>query len=203
MLDSSHILTLGLTDRQNRIIQDHLESLDCTLSVAKDYHDLTDSHYFISVVNTQVLKEDSIRNLTEYYTEVDGSLTEKVILAPGDDALSRASNAQVFPDFATFEAILGSVLQKAHTRAKREENTIHNISSVLVILREIRNHPGMTTADLAEKISRNDAAVRRYIEALRMMGEPILYDEKTKSWKLEQDQSVLLGDVDKELVHAE
>jgi hypothetical protein len=201
LLSSSHVLTLGLTSRENQAVRDHLESLDVSLVVAKDYRDLTGSDYFLSILNIRELDEDSIRKLTGFYTEVDGGLTEKVILAPGEDALSLASHARVYPDFAALEAVLGAILEKAHARAKREENTIHNILSVLVVLREIRNHPGMTTARLAEKTGRNPAAVRRYLEALRVAGERIEYDGKTGSWKLQHGESVLLNDADHELIH--
>lgn len=203
MLNSSHVVTFGLTESQNRIIQDHLKPLECSLAVARDYHDLTNSGYFLSVVNAEDLDEDAVRKLIDFYTEVDSGLTEKVILSPGADALSRASHGQIFLDFSSLETVLETVLRKAHTRAKKEENTIHNISSAFGTLREIRNHPGITTVHLSEKINRNPSAVRRYIEALRVMGEDIVYDEKSKSWTLRDGASVLMGDIGKELVQTE
>lgn len=203
MLSSKNIVTFGLTESQNRIIEDHLKSLECSLTALKDYRDLTDTRSFLSLINAEALDEEAVREIIAYYTEVDGGLTEMVILASHGDALSRASHAQVFPDFFNLEAALDPVLQKAHARAKKEENTIHNISHVLAILREIRNHPGITTMQLSERIDRNSAAVRRYIEALRVMGEDIVYDGKSKSWRLRNGESSLMKDFEKEPVRRE
>lgn len=203
MLNTSHVVTFGLTESQNRIIEDHLKPMKCSLAAAKDYHDLIDSGYFLSVVNPERLEEVAVGELIAFYTEVDGGLTEKIMLSPRADRLSRASQGQIFPDFSSLEAVLVTVLQKAYTRARKEENTIHNISSAFGILREIRNHPGITTLELSEKTDRNPSAVRRYIEALRLMGEDIVYDGNSKSWNLQNGASVLLGDLGEELVHAE
>lgn len=200
MLSSKNVVTFGLTESQNRIIEDHLEPLKCSLTVLKDYRDLADTGYFVSLVDTKALDEEAIKDLITFYTEVDGGLTEKVLLTPQADALSRASHGQIFPDFPTLEEVLDPVLQKANARARKEENTIHNISHVLTILREIHDHPGITTMQLAERIARNPAAVRRYVEALRVMGEDIVYDGKSRSWRLRKGESSLMRDFDKDLV---
>ena len=62
------------------------------------------------------------------------------------------------------------------------------------MLSEIRKHPGITTAELAEIIERNAKTVQRYITTLNCAGEFIEYDRKKKGWFLFENKSVLWGD---------
>lgn len=183
MLDSNYAITFGLTESQNKIVRIHLKEMECGLVEAADYEALMDAGYFMSIVSRNALDEEACRKLTAFYTELDGNLTERIMIADQPDRLSEASRAIVFRDFEELEPELGKILEKAHKKAKKEENTISNLSDVFTILREIRRHPGITAEELSEKIHRNHAAVRRFVEVLRVMGEEIAYDWEKKGFR--------------------
>ena len=97
--------------------------------------------------------------------------------------LTETAHAESFENFTDLKGKLPALLSKANKKAKSAENMIHTIANVMSVLELIENHPKITTLDLAKAIDRNEAAIRRYIEILRVMGNQITYDPKKKTWQ--------------------
>ena len=86
------------------------------------------------------------------------------------------------------------LLLEATRSEKRNDTYSDTIAQTIRVLSEIRKHPGITTAELAEIIERNAKTVQRYITTLNCAGEFIEYDRKKKGWFLFENKSVLWGD---------
>ena len=59
----------------------------------------------------------------------------------------------------------------------------------------IRKHPGITSKELASRVSVPLRTIQRTIAALQAAGEWIEYDRTLRGWKLFDGVSVLFGDV--------
>ena len=103
----------------------------------------------------------------------------------------------VFQSDFEFEDKIRYVLLDAARVEKRLSSYSDTITQTIRVLSEIRNHPYITTAELAEKIERNPRTVQRYITTLICAGEFIEYDHKKKGWTLFENKSMLFGDYKK------
>ena len=100
----------------------------------------------------------------------------------------------VFVDAFDFQDKIKYVLLEASREDKRSNSYSDTVSQTIRVLSEIRKHPYISTAQLAEIIERNPRTVQRYITTLVCAGEFIEYDKKKKGWFLYENKSVLWGD---------
>ena len=196
MISSNFIITFGLTESQNQVIRSHLKNTKSELINADSCVELITSNYFVSIINQKKLKDNDIKSLITFYSEIDGKLSKTIILTENTTALSTVSNATVFQNFNDLQNNINIIIKKAYRKIKNAENNATTLSYAIMILSQIRNHPYITTYELSQKINRKPPVVQRYIEILRIAGESIEYDKKAKGWKLKNRKSILMGDID-------
>lgn len=183
MLDSRFIVAYGLTEEEVDYLRECSEGMEFAVLMAGDYRDLMSIGHFFSVISPEKLDKEAFVLLSEYFREVDGNLTKVILVGPGISGFKETAHAESFDNFTDLKGKLPALLSKANKKAKSAENMIHTISNVMKVREFIKNHQKITTLDLAKAIDRNEAAIRRYIEILRIMGNQITYDPKKKTWK--------------------
>lgn len=77
-------------------------------------------------------------------------------------------------------------MSKASKKAKSAETTIRTLANIMQIRDLIENHPEITNHDSAKAIDKNEAAIRRYIEILKIMGDQIDHEINWKTWSCRQ-----------------
>ena len=87
-------------------------------------------------------------------------------------------------------------LLAAYRRQKKNTTFSRTIANALVVLTQIRKHPGITTEKLSEILELSPRTIQRYIESLRIAGEWITYNPSKKGWELQDGKSILFGDFD-------
>ena len=125
----------------------------------------------------------------------------KTVISIGDTGLPSAlrPKVRVFPNFEAMVPKLKYLLLDALRRSKKEKAFSKTLANAIQILCEIRSRPGVTTRQLAEKFELSPRSVQRYVETLRVAGEWIEYDAKTRGWRLGcGGRSILWDDFDAE-----
>ena len=146
------------------------------------------------ILNVSNTEKSDLETFFEFYTEV-GYFSEILIIV-GDTDIPKNLKKSIHT-YDTFDSLMGDLkylLLKAYQRNKKNESFSITLSNAIVILSEIRRHPGVTSAQLADKLEISLRSVQRYIETLRVAGEWIEYDNSIKGWKLTEGKSVLWGD---------
>lgn len=186
MLDSRYISAYGLTSEEIDYLRKCSEGIKCELLTVGDYRDLMSTGHFLSIITTERLDKEAVVVLSEYFREVDGNLTKVILVGPVVDGLTEAAHAEAFENFAELKDKLPGLLSKASQKAKSDGATIHTLSNIIHIRDLIEKNPETTTQKLAKAIDKNEAAIRRYIEILRIMGNQIDYDPNRKTWSCRQ-----------------
>ena len=139
---------------------------------------------------------ENIEYFNEFANDV-GAYSEKIIFTKPHSLLNALQNNVkyiVFNDDFDFQDKIRYVLLEASRDDKRSNSYSDTISQTIRVLSEIRKHPYITTAELAEIIERNPRTVQRYITTLVCAGEFIEYDRKRKGWFLYENKSILWGE---------
>ena len=132
----------------------------------------------------------------DYYTQVEGCTSDTVIwLGEPKPPKSLQKFFKCYDSFETVEEKLKYLLLNAHSRSKKAFEYSEKLVNGLKILAMIRQHPGITTQKLADKLELSIRSVQRYIAALQAAGEWIEYDRTIKGWKLFHGISALFGEV--------
>ncbi|MDD7595727.1 MAG: HTH domain-containing protein [Eubacteriales bacterium] len=191
------VLIYGLSETETAQVQDNLpnadiEVMDCTGC----FTDIIAHAYIAVIMNPDMLELDDIEYFNEFANDV-GAYSEKIIFSKPHDILNRLNrNVRyvVFADAFDFQDKIKYVLLEASREDKRSNSYSDTVSQTIRVLSEIRKHPYISTALLAEIIERNPRTVQRYIATLVCAGEFIEYDKKKKGWFLYENKSVLWGD---------
>jgi len=142
------------------------------------------------------MEQEHIDYFNDYANEVL-YFTEKIIFTKDHPVLKQLNknvkHVVLDGDFE-IKAKIKYLLLDATRSDRRNDTYSDTISQTIRVLSEIRKHPGITTAELAEIIERNAKTVQRYITTLNCAGEFIEYDRKKKGWFLFDNKSVLWGD---------
>lgn len=189
------VMIYGFSETEEALVASAAPNKETRVTNTACFTDLLALPAYAQIVNVSATASEDLETLFEYYTEV-GSFSETVILV--GNANIPDSLKKKFHQFADFDALMQNLkflLLSASRRTKRNESFSNTLSNAIVILSEIRKHPGTTTAQLAEKLEISQRSVQRYIETLRVAGEWIEYDTSLKGWKLTDGVSVLWGDL--------
>jgi len=191
------VLIYGLSETETAQVQDNLpnadiEIMDCTGC----FTDIISHAYIAVIMNPDMLELDDIEYFNEFANDV-GAYSEKILFSKPHDILLRLNRNvryMVFDDAFDFQDKIKYVLLEASRAEKRSNSYSDTVSQIIRVLSEIRKHPYISTAQLAEIIERNPRTVQRYITTLVCAGEFIEYDKKKKGWFLYENKSVLWGD---------
>lgn len=191
------VLVYGISDEQFAIICDELPSNDIRVVDCSDcFTDIIALPYIAVVLNPDLMEQEHIDYFNDYANEVL-YFTEKIIFTknhPILQQLNRNVKHVVLDGDFEIKAKVKYLLLDATRSDRRNDTYSDTIAQTIRVLSEIRKHPGITTAELAEIIERNVKTVQRYITTLNCAGEFIEYDRKKKGWFLFDNKSVLWGD---------
>ena len=192
-----NVMVYGITDEQFEIICDELPNKEIRVfDATEQYTDIVALPHIAAIFNPDVVNEDIIDFLNSFSDEVM-HYTEKFIFTKNHPVLQKLNkNVKyiVFDDDVELKSKIKFLLLDAMRANKRNETYSDTIAQTIRVLSEIRKHPYITTAELAEIIERNAKTVQRYITTLNCAGEFIEYDRKKKGWHLPDNKSVLWGD---------
>jgi len=191
------VLVYGISDNQFAIICEELPSSDIRVVDCSDcFTDIIALPYIAVILNPDVMEQEHIDYFNDYVNEVL-YFTEKIIFTKDHPVLKQLNknvkHVVLDGDFE-IKAKIKYLLLDATRSDRRNDTYSDTIAQTIRVLSEIRKHPGITTAELAEIIERNAKTVQRYITTLNCAGEFIEYDRKKKGWFLFDNKSVLWGD---------
>ena len=196
MLGEPVILAYGLNDEELKYVGKNLPTK------AYELYDVTDAPTDLIAVPKSILiikplslGKDYIDYLMDSYAQADGYETDTAIWIGEPKPVNKMNSFLKF--YGTFDEIrdkLKYLLLSAHKQTIKAVEFSNKIALSLMILREIHEHPGISTRTLSDKLEINPRSVQRYINSLRMAGEFIEYDMSQKGWKLFTGRSILLGD---------
>lgn len=193
----SNVLIYGITDEQFVFVHENLPNSNTAVIDCSDcFTDIIATAYITVIINPDFLTEENIEYFNELAEDV-GYGSGTLIFTKRHDILNNLSSKvkyQAFADDFEFEDKIKYILLESSRKEKRNSTYSDTISQTIRVLSEIRKHPYITTAELAEKIERNSRTVQRYITTLNCAGEFIEYDRKKKGWFLWENKSVLWGD---------
>lgn len=190
------IITFGLTDRQNAIVNANRPQSDYEIFDTDVPTDIIAIGCIASIIQASALDEDAIGFIFDYYTQVNGCTDETVIWI-GEPKPPKCLR-KFFKCYDSFEEIEDKVkylLLNAHSKTKKAFEYSEKLVHGLKILSLIRQQPGITTQELSNKTELTVRSVQRYISALQAAGEWIEYDRSLRGWKLFHGLSSLFGEV--------
>lgn len=195
--NTKKILIYGLNEAGTAQVKSNLpnadiEVMDCTGC----FTDIIAHAYIAVIINPELLEIEDIEYFNEFANDV-GVYSEKIIFSKPHNILKRLNrNVKyiVFDNDFDFKDKIKYVLLEASRAEKRSNSYSDTISQTIKVLSEIRKHPYISTAQLAEIIERTPRTVQRYITTLVCAGEFIQYDKKKKGWFLYENKSILWGD---------
>lgn len=186
--------TLGLTDSELKVISANLPSSDYDLTSTDLGSDLVAISHILIIVRSNANTAEELSVLWGFCSEVEAATRN--IISIGDIGIPAAlkTRVRIFPGFDALIPQLKYLLLDALRGEKKEKAFSKTLANAIQILSAIRSQPGVTTRQLAEKLEISTRSVQRYIETLRVAGEWIEYDAKTRGWRLGYGGKSILWD---------
>ena len=198
MMAEHRIITLGLTDEQNHIVNANKPTKDYEIFDTDAPTDLIAIGSIATIIQASELDEDSVGMLFDFHTQVDGCSDETVIwLGEPEPPKNLKKIFKCYHSFSDIEGNLKYILLSAHRQSKKADEYSEKFVIGLKIIKSIRERPGIKTKELSEELEISPRTVQRYITALQVSGEFIEYDSSKKGWILMGGKSEFLGDWDR------
>ena len=135
------------------------------------------------VINPTAMPKRDLEMILDYYKEVGWHLAELVIFTK--KVVAPKTTKIMYLDDNDFNlGRIHALLSQASARAKRNAGYHARIAVCLLVLKTIRNRPGVSTKSIADECGVSEKTILRYIETLRVSGEWIDYDHQSRGWKL-------------------
>ena len=195
-MDKNIIITLGLTEAQNETVKSSFPATGYDILIAEAFTDVIALPCMTAIINADSLNVEECDIILSYYDEVAAGLYETIYWIGYPQPSTELMNT--FKCYDTFEQFAINIkyhLLEAQRRFKKSKDFSDKLADCLLILSEIRKHPGIKTKELADKLEKSTRTIGRYISALVATGEWIAYDNTAKGWYLEYGKSLLFGDV--------
>lgn len=153
---------------------------------------------YASITNLSKIKDEELQILYDFYLDVLDPIEVPILIGiPSLPVPAQLSN--VFLLYESLEKAKEKLkydLLAAYRRQKKNTTFSRTIANALVVLTQIRKHPGVTTEILSGILELSPRTIQRYIESLRIAGEWITYNPSKKGWELQDGKSILFGDFD-------
>ena len=153
---------------------------------------------YASITNLSKIKDEELQILYDFYLDVLDPIEVPILIGiPSLPVPMQLSN--VFVHYESLEKAKEKLkydLLAAYRRQKKNTTFSRTIANALVVLTQIRKHPGVTTEKLSEILELSPRTIQRYIESLRIAGEWITYNPSKQGWELQDGKSILFGDFD-------
>lgn len=190
------VITFGLTDEENALVEDNLPTRDYEVFDTDAPTDLIAIGCQALIINAASMDSDSAGMIFDYYSQVNGCTDETVIwLGESKPPKELRKFLKCYNSFDAIKDKLKYLLLTAHSKSKKAREYSEKLVNGLKILALIRKHPGISTQKLSELTELPLRSVQRYIAALQATGEWIEYDRALRGWKLFHGISILYGDV--------
>ena len=144
------------------------------------------------VINPAAMPENDLKMLMDYYKEVGWLISEIVIFTKKVDA-PKTARIMYLDGNDFFSERVHVLLSQANSRKKRNAGYHARLVLCLLVLKAIKNKPGISTKSIAEECGVSVKSILRYIETLRVSGEWIDYDHQSRGWKLQPGMSSLFN----------
>lgn len=190
-----YILTFGLNEEQNRLVETVLPSKTYELFRANSATDLIAIPASALVINADVLNEDDRNMIFDFYTGIDNCTDETLFLIGSvEQSADLRRNFKCYENFDEFAVSMKYHLLTALRKSREAKAFSNKLADSIKILSLIRSCPGIKTREIAEQTELSIRTVQRRINTLQGAGEWIEYDSVKKGWQLQNGISILFGD---------
>lgn len=190
-----NVFAYGFTPDEEKIIKKMLPTKESHLTSTDCFTDLIAVNSYAMLINVPAVSFEDWDMLWDFYLELEVVPETVVLVGDGIVPKKLKGKIQVCPDFETFREKLKYILLSAYRKSKKAETFSSTLANAILILSQIRLSPGVTTAQLAERLGLSNRSIQRYIESLRVAGEWIEYDRSLRGWRLTEGKSLLWGDL--------
>lgn len=176
MLHEKRIAAWGLSSDEIHAVKKVLPARDIDVAEVSCATDLIAINWLAILVQADAMTEDD-RDLLYWFYQEAGDVSEAVLFFGNVDVPPELRRViKIYPSFQAVDENLKYILLTAYRRKKNSENFSISLARAVRVLVDIRAHPGVTTAVLAEKLEVSPRSIQRCIETLRVAGEWIEYD---------------------------
>lgn len=193
-MQSRILAIMGLTSDEKAIVEKNLPQKECEIMDTDDVRDIIATPVFAAILKMSFLNMEDINMLFEFYTEIVPCSETVIFIGQVEIPNELVNYITVYKDFDELEQNIKYVLLSALRKQKKSENFSATLAKAIKILNLIREHPYITSMELAEELEISQRSVQRYIETLRVAGEWIEYSPEKRGWILPECKSVLKGD---------
>ena len=147
---------------------------------AEAWQDIMAIYANLIIANPDAINIEGKKAIAEFYKDIEPS-PERLILTSKCNELNGIKGIEMYENLFMEENILKTTILRCLRENTNDVDFSRRLMLALKIMKYICNHPGITTKELADAIEISDRSVKRYIEALRVAGAIIVYENK--GWK--------------------
>ena len=197
---TQYVYLYGLSAEEAELVRKNLPSGQSEIVEAELASDLVACPSYAIIFRSAAMTPEEIDMMRGCFTEVPYFVEVPIVIGGEEFPASVRSRFRVYPDFDSLLPDVKYLLMAGLRKQKKNRTFYYSLSIAIEMLSMLRRCPdGFTTGELAERMGVSTRSAQRFIETLRVAGEWIIYDAKTKHWRLEvAGKSALWGDFDGE-----
>ena len=197
---TQYVYLYGLSAEEAELVRKNLPSGQSKIAEAELASDLVACPSYAIIFRSSAMTTEEIEMMRGCFTEVPYFVEVPIVIGGEEFPASVRSRFRVYPDFDTLLPDVKYLLMAGLRKQKKNRTFYYSLSIAIEMLSMLRRcHDGFTTGELAERMGISTRSIQRFIETLRVAGEWIIYDAKTKHWRLEvAGKSALWGDLEGE-----
>ena len=176
------VMCYGLNENEIEVVRKNLPVKDCEIFNTDCFTDIIAMPQMVAIARWDSMLQQDKETFEELYTEMGPFPETIIIIGMPDVNADLKKQLIVYENFDNLAVNIKYKLLNAYKKTKKSENFSSTLSNALIILREIKQKPYITTKELADKLEISTRSVQRYITTLVVAGEWIEYDRGHKGW---------------------
>lgn len=194
-ISDGYVLTFGLSEEQNRLVETVLPSKTYELLSVNNTTDLIAIPASVLVINAEILNVDDRNMICDFYAEIDNCTDETLFwIGNFEQPSNLRRNFKCYENFDEFAVNMKYHLLTALRKSRETKAFSNKLGDSIKILSLIRSCPGIKTREIAEQVELSIRTVQRRINTLQNAGEWIEYDSIKRGWQLQNGISIFYGD---------